>query len=142
MSQVDYYGLLEAIKTQLTTSLTTQGVAVEIEPTENYDLRTPAIGIFLDEVPRDLTFIGGGKPHLLRPLFRIACLEFHAETMRDAIKKRNDFIKEVEEVLLLDRKFNNNAATSLVKKIEFDTAKSDPGYFAEGDIILELEVRG
>lgn len=142
MSQVDYYGIQEAIQAQLQNSLTTQGVTIEIEPTEIPDMKFPFIGIYLEESPRDLKFIGGNKPHLVKPMFRIACLEFHAEIMRDAIKKRDVFLKEVEEVLLLDRKFNNKIATSLVTKVEFDTGKNNPGYFAEGDIILETEVRG
>lgn len=142
MAQIDYYGIQEAIKTQLTTSLTNRKATIEIEPTEVPDSAYPFIGIYLDESPRDLKFIGGTRPHIAKPVFRIACLEFHAEVMRDAIKKRDDFLKEVEEVLLLDRKFSGAAATSIITKVEFDTGKNNPGYLAEGDIILKMDVRG
>jgi hypothetical protein len=144
MAQVDYFGIQQAIQTQLSNSLTTQNVSINIEPIDDCDSVEPWIGIYLEEAVREVLTIGGSTPHEITATFVIECFQFDINEFRNACERRDDFIKEVEEVLLLDRTFSGAVTVSEITKVSFDIGKlpDDVGFYVGGEIFLETRVRG
>lgn len=145
MAQVDFYGIQQQIKTQLDSSLAsviTSGVRVEIEPLDTLAEQTLFVGIFLDTSPIELINIGGSTPHIFKPTFLIECVAWH-EDMPATIQNRDNLMKEVIEVLLLDRTLNGLVEVSQVINVDFETGQDDnAGLFADAILTFETEVRG
>jgi hypothetical protein len=144
MAQVDYYGVEQAIQTQLTNSLTTTNVSNNIEPIDDPDGHVPWIGIYLEEANWEDIRIGGNTPHEVNLSLVVECIQFDINEFRNACEKRDDFIKEVTEVLLLDRTFNGTVTVSQINKITFDHGllPDDVGFFAGGEIFLTARLKG
>jgi len=144
MSQVDYFGISQAIETQLTNSLTTANVSINIEPIDDPDGVVPWIGIYLEEASWEDIRTGGTTPHEVTNTFVIECIQFDINEFKNACEKRDDFIKEVTEVLLLDRTFSGAVTVSHINKITFENGSSpdDVGFFAIGEIFLEARLKG
>jgi hypothetical protein len=145
MAQVNFYGIQQQIQTQLQSSLASvpnSGVRIEIEPIVTLAEQTLFIGIFLDNSPITLVNIGGLTPHTFRPIFLIECVAWH-EDMPTAVQNRDNLMKEVIEVLLLDRTLNGEVLVSEVTNADFQTGRDDnAGLFADAILTFETELRG
>lgn len=143
MAQIDYFGIQEGIQTQLQNSLTTGGVLVEIEPPCLLDVNVPHVGIFLNKSNREAKFLSAaGTQSLVNPEFEITCVQYNMEEMKEACRLRDLLVKEVEEVLLLDRTLQSTVTTSqLENEIEFDTTQNE-GFYAGASIKFTAQLRG
>lgn len=141
---VDYYGIQQAIQTQLSNSLTTQNVSINIEPIDIPDSMNPWIGIYLEESSWEVTRCGGSTPHEVFVTYVIECFQFDINEFSNACESRDDFMNEVQQVLLLDRTFSGAVTVSQITKTRFDIGRSsdDLGFFVGGEIFLEARVKG
>lgn len=142
MAQVDFYGIQQQIQTQLQNSLTTAEVRVEIEPIWTAPEQTLFVGIFLDNCPIELINIGGPTPHIFKPTFLIECVAWH-EDMPTVVQNRDNLMKEVTEVLLLDRTLDGKVEVSLTTNWDLQTGRdANAGLFADAILTFETELRG
>ncbi len=145
MAQVDFFAIQQQIKTQLDSSLASKassGVLVEIEPVYSLSEQTLSVGVFKDNCPIELINIGGATPHIFKPVFLIVTTAWH-EDMPTAVQNRDNLMKEVTEVLLLDRTLNAQVEVLLLTNIDWMTGEdANAGLFADAVLTVETEVRG
>ena len=145
MSQIDYYAIEEAIKTQLNNSLTNfTGINIEIEYEITLDIGVPWIGIFLSEAPRNVAVIRAttGPYNDVKPTFGITCRGYNLESMSEACRQRDNLLKEVEDVLQLDTSIQETVLMSNITNTDFETGRDTRGFYSEGTITLVTELRG
>jgi len=150
MAHVDYYGIQEAIQTQLNNSLGTkvlsnQNVSINIEPIDDPDGVSPWIGIYLDNAGLEPKFIAGGnQPYEVNPTFIIECFEFDINEFKNACQRRDNLAKDIIETLTLDLTISNNVKWHQATNINFDIGQreEDVGFFVGAEITLTAELRG
>lgn len=144
MSQVDYFAIEEAIKTQLQNSLSTTGVTIDIEIETTLDTGVPWIGIFLSEAPREIKVMRAtiGAFNNINPTFGITCRGYNLESMSKACEQRDDLLNDVENILQIDPTIQTTVLMSNITNTDFETGRASRGFFSEGTITLITRLRG
>lgn len=145
MSEINYFAIEEAIKTQLSNNVALLNLSPIIEIEEDSNLiadKCPYVGIYLSswESPATEERIGGSTPYTTYLGFEIWCYEFAMENKACAIL-RDNLLQKVKEALKSDRTFNNNILIWRYEGGDFDNGKNSEGYFKGVSIKLRAEVR-
>lgn len=141
MARLDYYAIEEAIKTNLESYSTTNGFSWKVHVEDAITLASdecPGIYIYLDrrDAPIDLQTLANGTRTNYRLTFSIWCVEWHFDTVRDAVRLRDDLIGNVELALMSDRTIGGNCKYSWLEGGEMGNYENDGTFLSTGQITL------
>jgi hypothetical protein len=116
MAKVDYWGIKQAIKSQLDLHLASQPIIPQITVEEEVVAREAWVGIFQDgrQAPDDFQTIAAGKRTRFLIMHRLWVWRY-ALKPADAIRLRDYLLGSVEIGLMLDRTFANAVRMSWIQ---------------------------
>lgn len=105
MPRVDYYAIEEKLGQVLRDSPLLQDVPVVVEGEVDFALgQTPWIGVYLERRdPAPNQRLDAGQSTRYRARFSVWCWEMSLESTALAIKKRDEYISRIEQVLMGNR---------------------------------------
>ena len=148
MSEIDYFGIEEAVADILLTDSRTRRIGdslLKVEIEEPFNLipdKCPWVGIYLDswDSPAEEERIGGNSPFLTYLILELWLYEFAMES-RTASQLRDRLLRKVKETLKDNRKLNNKVLIWRFAGGEFDSPATSEGFFRGVSLKLECEVR-
>jgi hypothetical protein len=148
MARVDYYAIEEEIAEILRANIPDITVSVESELLFSPE-QTPWVGVYLDrrDAPRELQKIAAGTKTTFRLTLTIWVWCYHMEKAQ-AIRLRDEWLSEVEVVLMRYRTLNEKVAMSWIEGGRMPSGRiqsatpiaSQTDFLAGGEIILVAEV--
>ncbi len=131
-----YDTMTDGIVSYLDNGLDTAEVVAE--PSEFGLSDRDEVGVRLDSESAVEDVMGSPEPYLTTLRYHLTCVSFSPDGMREAVRKRNELVMAVRNLLSADRTMGGILLVSQLVGIDFDSAPVDTGYFAAA--IIEMNV--
>lgn len=146
MAGVNYYAIAEAISACIQSNVPNlqDRVFIEEEMPPGHDLN-PSVSIMITgrRVPEDRQTLNAGTELLYVVDATIVVYAVSLEHMRKAIEIRDDYLGEIERVLLANiTTLGSGIDIAWLDGGTLETARTAEGIYAAGEISLRLEVTG
>lgn len=144
MARLDYYGIEEELRNIIVSDTLADGVAVQIE-TEISTIEGPTVVIFLENriANAEDQAIAAGTQTRYQLTFALWCLDVSFDGFAEAIKKRDDLVSRIEQILMKNRSIGGKVISSWLAGGEFENAQTpdQTGFVSAAEISLIADAK-
>lgn len=143
MARIDYYGIEQALKTQLQNDSDLSGKRVEIERFPTFDpMDGDAIYIYLEnrQAPENIQRIRAGTSTDMDLFLSVWIFAFHADDNEKSAEFRDDLLGQVELAIMDDRTLGGTVDTCWINGGEFHHME-ESGFWNGAEIQLQARAQ-